>query len=69
MNQFNQGRFSLKDFMFSANLKEFSQRINYVCLLLAYGEMSSEQAEQEIESLYQQLQHSAVTLGIKKSEF
>jgi len=60
-----QKRAYLEQLMFSSNLKEFSQRVEHICRLLDYGEMTCDEAEREIDALYQQLKQSATTLGIR----
>ena len=67
MSNSHQDKFSLERFMLSANLSEFSQRVAYICCLLDHDEMTSEEAEREIEELYQQLKKSAVNLGVRQS--
>jgi hypothetical protein len=50
--------------MFNANLQEFSQRVSYICCLETSGKLRPDEAYQKIESLWQQLKHSAGQLGM-----
>jgi hypothetical protein len=44
--------------IFNAKLQEFSQRINYICSLQTNGKISPEDAYNQIQILWEQLQKS-----------
>ena len=52
------GEFTPGNLVFNANLQEFAQQVSYLCTLAANREMTSEDAYQEIEKLWQQLKLS-----------
>jgi hypothetical protein len=64
INNPHQDHFTLERLILGSNLKEFSQQVQYICCLLDYEEMTGEEAENEIEKLYQQLKGSAEHLRI-----
>ena len=47
-----------EDLAFHANLQEFSQRVSYLCGLESGGKLSSEQAYEQVQCLWQQLKQS-----------
>ncbi len=63
------GKFTPQDFVFNANLQEFSQRVNYICNLQSREKLSLQESYAEIEELWQQLKKSFKALvpqgGIK----
>lgn len=67
MSDLYQKTLYLEQLMFSSNLREFSQRVQHICRLLDCNEMTCDEAEREIDALYQQLKQSATTLGIQSS--
>ncbi|MCC5654467.1 hypothetical protein LC609_32725 [Nostoc sp. XA013] len=52
------GKFTPQNFLFNANLQEFSQRVCYLCNLQTLGKVSSQECYEEIESLLQKLAQS-----------
>ncbi|MBW4429433.1 MAG: hypothetical protein KME50_34975 [Nostoc desertorum CM1-VF14] len=52
------GKFTPQNFLFNANLQEFSQRVFYLCNLQTLGKVSSQECYEEIESLLQKLAQS-----------
>jgi hypothetical protein len=58
------GRFTPEDLAFNANLQEFAQKISYISALQTGGKVSSEQAYQDIKSLWKQLKKSKKELGV-----
>lgn len=61
------GPFSPEYLAFNANLQEFSQRVSYISALETGGKISSEQAYEQVKSLWKQLKQSkkAMQLGSK----
>ncbi|MEP0914820.1 hypothetical protein NDI45_28365 [Leptolyngbya sp. GB1-A1] len=53
--------------VFNANLQEFAQRVGYIANLEMAGKLSPEDAYEQIEGLWQQLQRSKQGLGIGTS--
>lgn len=62
------GKFTPEHLAFNANLQEFAQRVSYISALETGGKLPPEQAYAQVESLWQQLQHSKKALGIGKTE-
>lgn len=58
------GRFTLEHLAFNANLQEFSQRVSYITALETGGKLSSEQAYEEVKSLWRQLKQSKKAMRI-----
>ena len=58
------GQFTPERLTFNANLQEFSQKISYITALETGGKLSSEQAYEEVKSLWQQLKHSKKAMRI-----
>ncbi len=58
------GEFSLQNLTFNANLQEFAHRVNYISGLQTGGKLSPEDAYQQIQGLYRQLQQTKEGLGI-----
>lgn len=58
------GRFTPEHLAFNANLQEFSQRVSYITALETGGKLSSEQAYEEVKSLWQQLKQSKKAMRI-----
>ena len=52
------GEFTPENLVFDANLQEFAQSISYVCNLENNGKISSEDAYNQIKSLWKQLKQS-----------
>jgi hypothetical protein len=61
-----QGKSKPENIVFNANLQEFAQRVNYICNLETGGKISTEEAYEEIQALWQQLKSSRQSLGIGK---
>lgn len=53
-----QGKFTLENLMFDANLQEFAQRVNYICGLASDGKISLKEAYDRIETLFDVLERS-----------
>ncbi len=53
-----QGEYSANNFIFNTNLQEFAQKISYISSLHTGGKLSSQEAYQEIEVLWQQLEYT-----------
>ena len=53
--------------IFNANLQEFTQRIGYITALETNGKLDAERAYQQIQTLWQQLQHSYKKLDAQTS--
>ncbi|MEH2104748.1 DUF7219 family protein [Nostoc sp.] len=58
------GEFTPQNFIFNANLQEFSQRVTYICNLQTGGKLSVLECYEGIENLWQQLTQSYSVLGI-----
>ncbi len=56
-----------KQLVFNANLQEFAQRVGSIANLETAGKLSPEEAYEQIEGLWQQLQRSKQGLGIETS--
>ena len=62
------GNVGSQDLVFNANLQEFSQRVGYICNFQTAGKLSTEEAYEQIESLWKQLKRSKKTLGIGQGD-
>ncbi|QIR36822.1 hypothetical protein HCG51_08765 [Tolypothrix sp. PCC 7910] len=62
------GKFTPQNYLFNANLQEFSQRVSYLCNLQTLGKISSQDCYEEIELLWQQLTQSFKALGIERKD-
>ena len=62
------GKFTPQNFLFNANLQEFSQRVCYLCNLQTLGKISSQECYEEIESLWQKLTLSFKARGIDQKD-
>ena len=58
------GEFTPEKLAFNANLQEFAQRVSYICALETSGKISTEEAYQQIKSLWKQLKKSKKAFGI-----
>ncbi|MBE9108922.1 hypothetical protein IQ273_05760 [Nodosilinea sp. LEGE 07298] len=58
------GEFSPQQLTFNANLQEFAHRISYISGLQTGGKISSDEAYNQIKSLYKQLKRSKKGLEI-----
>ena len=56
------GKASLQNITFNSNLQEFAQRVSFVCNLETGGKVTSEEAYQQIKSLWKQLKTSKKNL-------
>ncbi|EKV03415.1 hypothetical protein Lepto7375DRAFT_5713 [Leptolyngbya sp. PCC 7375] len=56
------GEFSPERMVFNANLQEFATRISLICNLETGGKISSEEAYQQIKSLWKELKSSKKSL-------
>ncbi len=64
-----QGKFTLENLMFDANLQELTQRVNYICGLEAKGKISLKEAYNQIEVLFEVLERYKQQLGIDQNSF
>ncbi|MFP5272158.1 DUF7219 family protein [Coleofasciculus sp.] len=62
------GKFTPEYLAFNANLQEFAQKVSYVSALETGGKISSEQAYQQVRSLWKQLKHTKESLGIGQAK-
>lgn len=58
-----------ENLVFNANLQEFSQRVILISGLASNGKISIEQAFQNIETLWQQLEATKKQLGVGENPF
>lgn len=62
------GKFTPEYLAFNANLQEFAQKVSYISALETGGKLSSEQAYEQVKSLWKKLESSKKSLGIGKTE-
>ncbi|MBD2211941.1 hypothetical protein H6G64_27800 [Calothrix sp. FACHB-156] len=60
------GHFKPEALVFNANLQEFATRVSYICNLQTNGKISPDNAYQQINALWEQLERSHLLLGIDK---
>ena len=60
------GEFTPQNFVFNANLQEFSQRVYYISNLHSEEKLSLQECYEEIELVWQQLTQSFKALEIDK---
>lgn len=48
---------------FNADLQEFAQRVSYISCLHTGGKLSSQQAYEQVKSLWEQLEHEHSQVG------
>ncbi|MBW4512228.1 MAG: hypothetical protein KME64_37910 [Scytonematopsis contorta HA4267-MV1] len=58
------GNFKPENLVFNANLQEFAQKVGYISSLETSGKLSPEEAYNQIEMLWEQLESSNKELGI-----
>ncbi len=58
------GDFTPDKLLFNANLQEFAHKVGYISALQTGGNLTPEDAYQQLRSLWQQLRESAQNLGI-----
>ena len=58
------GEFSPQNLVFNANLQEFAHRVTLLCGLETGGKLTSEEAYEQIKSLWIELKKSKEELGI-----
>lgn len=58
-----------ENLVFNANLQEFAQRVSFICNLETAGKIASEEAYEQIKSLWQSLDQSKQDLGVGKNPF
>ena len=63
------GEVKLENLVFNANLQEFAHQVSYISNLETAGKLSPQEAYQKIDSLWQQVKHSKVQLGISEDPF
>jgi polyhydroxyalkanoate synthesis regulator phasin len=62
------GEFTPEKLAFNANLQEFAQRVSYICALETNGKISTEEAYEQIKSLWKQLKRSKKQLGVANND-
>jgi len=62
------GPFKPEYLAFDANLQEFSQKVSYISCLETAGKLSPQQACEQLEDLWQQLQRSAQSMGLEGTQ-
>lgn len=63
------GQVKPENLVFNANLQEFAHQVSYISSLETAGKLSPQEAYQKIDSLWQQVKHSKVQLGIGERPF
>lgn len=58
------GHFKPETLVFNANLQEFAQRVSHISNLETAGKLSPQESYQQINELWEQLEHSYLALGI-----
>lgn len=58
------GQVKPENLVFNANLQEFAQRVGYISSLETAGKVSSEDAYNQIKTLWKQLKRTKKQLGI-----
>lgn len=58
------GHFTPQTLVFNANLQEFTQRVGHISNLQSNGKLSPQEAYEQIEALWKQLEGSFCALGI-----
>jgi hypothetical protein len=56
------GHITPQNLIFNANLQEFAQKVNYISALETSGKISPQEAFQELEILWEELQSSKILL-------
>lgn len=59
------GKTVLTRLMLSANVQEFAEQVEHLCDLLAQGELTELEVEQQIDHLFDRLEQSAKSLEIE----
>ncbi len=63
------GRVNPENLVFNANLQEFSAQVSYISCLTTAGKLSAEDAHQQIQRLWQDLDRSKQQLGVGENPF
>jgi len=63
------GKVKPENLVFNANLQEFAQRVSYISNLETSGKISTQEAYQQIRSLWEQLERSSKQLKIGQNPF
>ena len=63
------GQVKPESLVFNANLQEFAQQVSYICNLQTAGKLSSEEAYQTIQDLWQELERTKEQLGVGEEPF
>lgn len=63
------GQVKPENLVFNANLQEFANRASLIAGLQSNGKLSPEEAFEQLEELWQQLERSKDALGIGKNPF
>jgi hypothetical protein len=58
------GHFTPQTLVFNANLQDFSQRVGHISSLQSKGKLSAQEAYEQIEALWKQLEGSFYALGV-----
>ncbi|AFY41836.1 hypothetical protein [Nostoc sp. PCC 7107] len=58
------GKVKPENLVFHSNLQEFAQKVGYIAGLETGGKLSLEEAYEQINKLWQQLQYSKQELGV-----
>ena len=63
------GQVKPENFLFNANLQEFSQRVSFIANLETGGKLSPEESYAQVKALWKQLKKSKKQLGIGTQPF
>jgi len=63
------GKFRPENLVFNTNLQYFAQRVSYISGLETSGKLSLEEAYQQLDVLWQQLERSYKQLGVGENPF
>ncbi|MCA1992048.1 MAG: hypothetical protein LDL41_08370 [Coleofasciculus sp. S288] len=61
------GQVTPENLAFNANLQEFAQKVSYITALQTGGKLSSEQAYEQVKSLWKQLKYSKQAMEVSSS--
>lgn len=61
------GQVTPENLAFNANLQEFAQKVSYISALETGGKLSSEQAYEQVKSLWKQLKQTKQAMEISSS--
>jgi hypothetical protein len=63
------GRFTPQTLIFNANLQEFAQKVEYIAGLHSNGKLTTEEAYQQLQLMWKELQKSQTLLDPNSKEF